>query len=143
MRCLRQAEGSRRPQALVDAANAGVAFPLSGTHYIETQAIKDPRQRSDIANVMASISHFRTIRRRRDLLRNQLLIAMHEQLSIVVDEIFAQAATVPVSATSGSVSAGLLSCSLPSMKAAPARTSGTSSGAVILCQRAWAASRSL
>ena len=66
-----------------------------------------------------------------------------EQLSIVVDEIFAQAATVPVSATSGSVSAGLLSCSLPSMKAAPARTSGTSSGAVILCQRAWAASSSL
>ena len=68
--------------ALVDAAEAGVAFPLSGTHYIETQAIKDPRQRSDIANVMASISHFRTIRRRRDLLRNQLLIAMHEYLSL-------------------------------------------------------------
>ena len=66
-------------QALVDAANAGVAFPLAWTHYIETQSITSPRQRRDIANVMASISHFRTIRARRDLLRNQLLIAMHEQ----------------------------------------------------------------
>ncbi len=66
-------------QALIDAANSGVAFPLSCTHYIETESIKSPRQRRDIANVMASISHFRTIRSRRDLLRNQLLIAMHEQ----------------------------------------------------------------
>lgn len=66
-------------QALVDAANEGVAFPLSGTHFIETESIKSPRQRRDIANVMASISHFRTIRSRRDLLRNQLLLAMHEQ----------------------------------------------------------------
>jgi hypothetical protein len=64
--------------ALVDAANAGVAFPLAWTHYIETESIKSPRQRRDIANVMASISHFRTIRTRRDLLRNQLLFAMHE-----------------------------------------------------------------
>lgn len=66
-------------KALIDAANAGVAFPLSWIHYIETQWIRNPRQRRDVANVMASISHFRTIRSRRDLLRNQLLIAMHEQ----------------------------------------------------------------
>jgi len=66
-------------QALIDAAEAGVAFPLAWTHYIETQSVKSPRQRQDIANVMASISHFRTIRTGRDLLRNQLLIAMHEQ----------------------------------------------------------------
>jgi hypothetical protein len=66
-------------KALIDAANVGVAFPLSWTHYIETESIKNPRQRRDVANVMASISHFRTIRSRRDLLRNQLLIAMHEQ----------------------------------------------------------------
>lgn len=65
-------------KTLIDAANAGVAFPLSWTHYIETESIKNPRQRRDVANVMASISHFRTIRSRRDLLRNQLLIAMHE-----------------------------------------------------------------
>lgn len=66
-------------QALVSAGNAGVAFPLSWTHYIETESIKNPRQRRDVADVMASISHFRTIRSRRDLLRNQLLVAMHEQ----------------------------------------------------------------
>jgi hypothetical protein len=65
-------------QALIDASSAGVAFPLAATHYIETQSIKSPRQRRDVANVMASISHFRTIRARGDLLRNQLLIAMHE-----------------------------------------------------------------
>ena len=40
----------------------------------------------------------------------------------------AQGATDPVSVTAGSVSAGLLSCSLPSMKVAPALTRGTSSG---------------
>ena len=66
-------------QSLVEAANAGVAFPLSWTHYIETESIKSPLQRRDVASVMASISHLRTIRLRRDLLRNQLLIAMHEQ----------------------------------------------------------------
>ena len=65
--------------ALVDAANAGVAFPLSWTHYIETQSIKNPRQRKDVADVMASISHFRSLRSRTDLLRNQLLIAMHDE----------------------------------------------------------------
>jgi hypothetical protein len=64
-------------EALRDAANAGVAFPLSSTHYLETASINSGRQRSDLANVMASISHLRTIRSRRDLLRNQLLIAMH------------------------------------------------------------------
>lgn len=64
---------------LVAAADAGVAFPLSWTHYIETEGITNPRQRRDVANVMASISHLRTIRSRRDLLRNQLLLAMHEQ----------------------------------------------------------------
>jgi hypothetical protein len=66
-------------QALIDAADAGVAFPLSWTHYIETLSNQSERQRRDLANVMASISHFRTIRSRRDLLRNQLLIAMHER----------------------------------------------------------------
>ncbi len=64
---------------LVAAADAGVAFPLSWTHYIETEGIKNPRQRRDVADVMASISHFRTIRSRRDLLRNQLLVATHEK----------------------------------------------------------------
>jgi acyl-CoA reductase-like NAD-dependent aldehyde dehydrogenase len=54
-----------------------------------------------------------------------------------------QAATGPVSVAPGSLSADLLSCNLPSMKVAPARTRGTSSGAAILCQRAWAESSNL
>jgi hypothetical protein len=54
-----------------------------------------------------------------------------------------QAATGPFSVLSFSVSVVLLSCNLPSMKVAPARTKETSSGAAILCQRAWAASKSL
>lgn len=66
-------------EALIEAADAGVAFPLSSTHYIETQSIPSARQRHDVAGVMSVISHCRTFRRRRDLLRNQLLIAMHEE----------------------------------------------------------------
>ena len=48
--------------ALREAAAAGVAFPLSRTHYIETSSIKKPKQRQDLARVMASISFFRTLR---------------------------------------------------------------------------------
>ena len=66
-------------QQLMAAANAGVAFPLSGTHYIETASIKSGRQRHDVAKVMAFVSHLRTIANRRVLFRNQLLIAMHER----------------------------------------------------------------
>lgn len=65
-------------EQLGDAADSGVAFPLSWSHYIETSSIGQPRQRMDLARVMASVSHFRTIRSRQDLLRNQLLIAMHD-----------------------------------------------------------------
>ena len=57
-----------------------------------------------------------------------------------------QAATDPSSVSvSGApiVFVSLLSCGLPSMKVAPARTSGTSSAPVILRQRAWAESSSL
>jgi hypothetical protein len=63
--------------AVQDAAEGGVAFPLSTTHYIETSKIKDPRQRFDLARAMASISHCRTLRARKVLLRHQMLYAMH------------------------------------------------------------------
>ncbi|HXA31922.1 MAG TPA: hypothetical protein VNV87_06655 [Acidimicrobiales bacterium] len=66
-------------QALIDAANEGVAFPLSATHYIETSSISSERHRYDLASVMAPITHFWTLRSRRDLLSNQLLVAMHER----------------------------------------------------------------
>jgi hypothetical protein len=65
--------------AFLHAADAGVAFPLSAAHYVEmTHKITNPRQRHDVASVMAAVSHCRTLGSRRTLLRNQLLAAMHE-----------------------------------------------------------------
>jgi hypothetical protein len=63
--------------AVRDASAAGVLFPLSATHYMEVGKITDPRQRAEVARVMASISHCRTMRSRRVLLRHQMLHAMH------------------------------------------------------------------
>ena len=64
--------------AVREASGAGVAFPLSSTHYIETSKIKNPRQRAQLARTMASVSHCRTLRSARVLLRHQMLCAMHE-----------------------------------------------------------------
>lgn len=69
---------ARLLDTLLGASEAGVAFPLSTIHYIETSAIKDPAQRLALAEVMGRISHFRTLRYRRALLREQLLMAMHK-----------------------------------------------------------------
>jgi hypothetical protein len=84
IRLARAASGEPRedsdPQvlaALQDAAENGVAFPLSTTHYIETSKITNPRQRLEVARTMASISHCRTLRARKVLLRHQMLYAMH------------------------------------------------------------------
>lgn len=63
--------------AVQAAAENGVAFPLSTTHYIETSKITNPRNRLDVARTMASISHCRTMRARKVLLRHQMLHAMH------------------------------------------------------------------
>ena len=63
--------------AVRDAAADGVAFPLSTTHHIETSKITSPRQRLDLARTMASISHCRTLRARKVLLRHQMLHAMY------------------------------------------------------------------
>lgn len=63
--------------AVREASAAGVAFPLSSTHYFETSKITDPRQRADLARIMASVSHCRTLRSSRVLLRHQMLHAMH------------------------------------------------------------------
>jgi hypothetical protein len=60
------------------AAEAGVAFPLSATHYIETRHTLDPSKRLELANVMGLVSHFRTLRAPTALLREQLLATMHE-----------------------------------------------------------------
>ncbi|MEB8342585.1 hypothetical protein [Streptomyces endophyticus] len=63
--------------AVRHAAEAGVVFPLSATHYHETTRITHPRQRTDLARTMASISHCRTLCSERILLRDQFLEAMH------------------------------------------------------------------
>jgi hypothetical protein len=73
----REASDLRVFAAVQDAAAAGVAFPLSMTHRIETSKITSPRQRMDVARTMASISHCRTLRARKVLLRHQMLHAMH------------------------------------------------------------------
>lgn len=62
------------------AAADGVAFPLSSTHYLELQRTKDPRQRYDVAEVMATISFCRALRSRRDLVKHQMKTALHEQV---------------------------------------------------------------
>lgn len=62
-----------------DAAARGVAFPLSATHYLETLGIADPRQRNDLAAVMAPISRFLNLPSTATLVRHQLLTAFHEQ----------------------------------------------------------------
>jgi hypothetical protein len=73
----RESSDLRVLAAVQDAAADGVAFPLSTTHYIETSKITSPRQRLDLAKIMASISHCRTLRARKILLRHQMLHAMH------------------------------------------------------------------
>jgi len=73
----RDASDLRVLAAVQDAAAEGVAFPLSTTHHIETSKITSPRQRLDVAKTMASISHCRTLRARKILLRHQMLHAMH------------------------------------------------------------------
>jgi hypothetical protein len=73
----REASDIRVLAAVQDAAADGVAFPLSTTHHIETSKISSPRQRLDLARTMASISHCRTLRARKVLLRHQMLHAMH------------------------------------------------------------------
>jgi hypothetical protein len=73
----REASDLKVLAAVQDAAENGVAFPLSTTHHIETSKVTSPQQRLDVARVMASISHCRTLHARKVLLRHQMLHAMH------------------------------------------------------------------
>lgn len=66
--------------AVVAAAQRGVLFPLSTTHYEETLRIRDPRQRQDLMTVMAPVSQMYTLRSQGDLVRHQLLAAMHDAI---------------------------------------------------------------
>lgn len=67
-------------EAVAAAGERGVVFPLSATHYEETARVLDPRQRTALAGVMAPISQLRTLRSQGDLVRHQLLVAMHEMV---------------------------------------------------------------
>lgn len=62
------------------ASAAGVVFPLSATHYIETTAVTEIAQRIALSEVMAGVSHMRTLMSRHLLLRHQILSAMHVAL---------------------------------------------------------------
>ncbi len=64
-------------ESVREAAAGGVAFPLTSTYYIESLTTKNPRQRTDLARTIASITNCSTLRRRQDLLRHQMLHAMH------------------------------------------------------------------
>ncbi len=66
--------------ACSQAAADGVAFPLSSTHYLELMRTKDPRQRFDVADVMAPVSLCRTLLSRGDLVKHQIKTAFHEQV---------------------------------------------------------------
>jgi hypothetical protein len=72
-----EASDLRMLAAVLEAAADGVGFPLSTTHYIETSKITSPQQRLDLARTMASVSHCRTLRARKVLLRHQMLHATH------------------------------------------------------------------
>lgn len=87
VRLAKAAEGDAREPADVGvlaavrtAATAGVAFPLSSTHYIELEKTKNPRKRLPVARLMAEVSRCRTLRSRRVLLRHQMLNALHEHV---------------------------------------------------------------
>jgi hypothetical protein len=61
-------------RTIVQAGSA--SFPLSGTHYMELSAIRDPRQRADIAEVMAELSGYRTLICRSLLMRLEVESAL-------------------------------------------------------------------
>lgn len=65
-------------QAVCEASADGVLFPLSATHVEETLRVRNPGQRRRLVEVMAPISHLRTLRSQSDLVRHQILNACHE-----------------------------------------------------------------
>ncbi|MDJ0362770.1 hypothetical protein [Rhodococcus sp. H29-C3] len=68
-------------EAVRNAAESGVAFPLSSTTYSETlSGITDPNQRMRLARTVASLSYMRTLRAPQVLIEHQLRTAMHVQL---------------------------------------------------------------
>lgn len=67
-------------QAVRDAAESGVAFPLSTTTYMETlSGVTDPKQRMRLARTVASLSYMRTLRAPQVLIEHQFRTAMHAQ----------------------------------------------------------------
>lgn len=62
-------------------ATGAVQVVLSAASYMELAlAVKDPRQRTDLADVMSELSRFWALRRRSQLLGSQLEQALHDEL---------------------------------------------------------------
>lgn len=67
-------------EAVKNAAESGVAFPLSSTTYSETlSGVTDPNQRMTLARTVASLSYMRTLRAPQVLVEHQFLTAMNAQ----------------------------------------------------------------
>ncbi|MBT2473024.1 hypothetical protein J7E68_00080 [Microbacterium sp. ISL-103] len=76
----RDPDDARAYDEVRQASAEGVVFALSATRYEETGRIRDPRQRQDIADVVAPISELRSLRVHNDLVEHQIKIALHEIL---------------------------------------------------------------
>ena len=62
------------------ASAAGVAFPLSATHYIETTGVNEVVQRIALSGIMSEVTHMRTLKSRHLLLLDQFFNAMENLL---------------------------------------------------------------
>jgi len=73
-----QRDDLRVLESVRGAAERGIRFPLSSTHYEETTRVGSAEQRRELARVMAPISQMQTFRSHSSLLRHQFLVALHE-----------------------------------------------------------------
>lgn len=64
------------------ADSSDVIFPLAGQHYMEMAAIKNPRQRSDIASVMRELSGYRTLLCRSSVMQLEVEAALDSILGL-------------------------------------------------------------
>lgn len=78
----RSVDDLRVLEAVRAAADAGVAFPLSSTRYLETARISNHNQRRDLAEVMAPISRMLNLAPSSYLVSHQMRTALHEQFGI-------------------------------------------------------------
>jgi hypothetical protein len=75
-------DGTKHEPALAALRKAKASgkflFVLSGTHYMEMEGIKNPRQRRDITDVMEELTGFRTLASRAVLIKLEIEAALDE-----------------------------------------------------------------